>query len=68
MLNRNKLLGAIAEAGYTQRSLAAALGCSKNTVNEKLNGKRQFDLAEVDKLCAILGISDTARKAEIFLT
>lgn len=68
MLNRGKLLGAMAEAGVTQRSLAKMLGCSKNTVNAKINGKSAFDLNEVDAVCAALGIADSTRKAEIFLS
>ena len=38
----NKLKGKIAEAGYSQRSLALELGMSKNTLNSKVNGKIPF--------------------------
>ena len=68
MLNRGKLLGAMAEAGISQRELAKAMGRSKNTVNSKINGHGAFDLNEVDVICQCLGIVDTARKAEIFLS
>ena len=44
----NKLKGKIAEAGYSQRSLAAELGMSKNTLNSKVNGKIPFNTDEIE--------------------
>lgn len=35
MLNKNRLVGAIAGAGFTQRKLAIKIGISKNTLNKK---------------------------------
>ena len=63
----NKLKGKIAEAGYSQRSLASELGMSKNTLNAKVNGKVPFNTVEIERLCAKLGIHDGAEKAAIFL-
>lgn len=64
----NRLKGKIIEAGFTQRALAAQMGMTKNTLNNKVNGKTPFNLDEAEKLCAILGIRDDAEKAQIFLT
>ena len=63
----NKLKGKIAESGYSQRSLAAELGMSKNTLNAKVNGKVPFNTVEVVKICEVLGICDGSEKAAIFL-
>ncbi|MBU5453343.1 helix-turn-helix domain-containing protein [Pseudoflavonifractor sp. MSJ-30] len=63
----NKLKGKIAEAGYSQRSLAEALGMSKNTLNSKVNGKIPFNTVEIQQICARLGIHDLQEKASIFL-
>lgn len=63
----NKLKGKIAEAGYSQRSLAAALGMSKNTLNSKVNGKIPFNTVEIELICEKLDIHDVAEKAAIFL-
>lgn len=64
----NKLKGKIAEAGYSQRSLAVELGMSKNTLNSKVNGKAPFNTFEVELICEKLGICDAAEKAAIFLS
>ena len=64
----SKLKGKIAEAGYSQRSLAQELGISKNTLNAKINGKTPFNTVEIERLCEKLGIYDGAEKAAIFLS
>ena len=66
-MTSNKLKGKIVEAGYSQRSLAAELGMSKNTLNSKVNGKIPFNTDEIEKICEKLGIHDGAEKASIFL-
>jgi transcriptional regulator with XRE-family HTH domain len=63
----NKLKGKIAEAGFSQRSLAEALGMSKNTLNAKVNGKVPFNTVEIEQICKVLGIHDVTEKATIFL-
>ena len=67
-MSNNKLKGKIAEAGYSQRSLAAELGMSKNTLNAKVNGKIPFNTVEIERLCDKLEIYDGAEKAAIFLS
>lgn len=64
----NKLKGRIAEAGYSQRSLAAELGISKNTLNSKVNGKTPFNTLEIELICQKLNIHDASEKAAIFLS
>ena len=66
-MSSNKLKGKIAEAGYSQRSLASELGMSKNTLNSKVNGKVPFNTVEIERICKKLGIYDSAEKAAIFL-
>lgn len=68
MLNRNKLIGKLAEQGMTQRALAERLGCTENTLSDKLNGKREFRLDEAGRICDVLGIADPGDRAAIFLS
>jgi hypothetical protein len=72
MFNKNKLLGKIAEAGLTQRTLVnemMRIGCkiSENTFSSRMNGKTSFDIDEAEIICSILCISDPKDRAEIFL-
>ena len=67
MLNRQKFLGRMVEAGYSQRSLAQAVGMSKNSMNAKINGNGCFDTEQIDKICKELGIVSGSEKADIFL-
>lgn len=66
MVNKNRLKGAIASAGLSQRKLAECIGKSKDTVNAKVNGRGYFDTKEIDDICRILGIEDNIEKANIF--
>ena len=54
--NYSKLLGAMREQGYTQESLAKALGISACSLNLTLNNKRDFRQDEISKASEILGI------------
>jgi DNA-binding XRE family transcriptional regulator len=67
MINRNKLAGRIIECGFNQRTLAAKIGMSKNTLNNKINGKSAFNTNEIEVICLILGITSSSDKADIFL-
>ena len=66
-MGMRKLRGKMAEAGFTQRSLAAAIGISENSLGAKIKGKRSFKTDEIEEICKILGITDCVEKAEIFL-
>ena len=67
MINTPKLKARMLEAGYTQRSLAAAMDMSVNTLNEKINGKTEFNISQVLQLCQILHIEGDQEKCHIFL-
>ena len=67
MLDRNKLLGKMAESGYTQKSLAEVINCTGNTFSGKITGKYDFKLSEVELICEALGIDSPAERAQIFL-
>ena len=56
--NFSKLLGKIKECGYTQESLAEAIGMNKSTLSLKLNNKGEFKATEIDDICRILDISN----------
>ena len=68
VLNRNKLKGAIASAGMTQKELAAKIGMSENGFSLKLAGKSYFDAAQIVKICDVLDITDDSEKVDIFLS
>ena len=50
LFDGNKVKGCIAEKGITQVKLAKHLGIALATLNEKLNGKRQFTVAEIQEI------------------
>ena len=54
--NYSKLLGRIKEYGYTQDSLALAIGVNASTLSQKLNNASFFTQKEIKKVCAILEI------------
>lgn len=56
--NYSKLLGRMKEFGYTQDSLAKAIGIEKSTINLKLNNKGEFRAGEMDAICKVLDISN----------
>ena len=47
MVDKNKLAGAIASKGLTQKKLAEMIGVSKNTISAKMNNKSSFDTDEI---------------------
>lgn len=67
MVNALQLKARIMSEGHTQRSLAKAIGISKNTLNSKINGGSQFNIDEVEKICDVLHIHDPEDKCAIFL-
>lgn len=68
LINTLKLKGAIAAAGYTQKTLAKAIGISENTLNRKVNRKKRMYVDEVDLLCDLLSIQTDEQKCAIFLS
>lgn len=64
-MNTNILKGRMVEKGFTQESLAKAVGISTNSMSRKLLGERQFRLGEVVRICEVLEIDDPR---DIFFT
>jgi len=62
-----KLKGKIIAAGYTQKTLSEVLKMKVNTLNRKINGRSQWTLDEIARLCEALGLSESREKVEIFL-
>lgn len=58
MYDFSRLLGKIKECGYTQETLAKAIGKDKSTLCSKLNNKGEFKAAEIDGICKALDISN----------
>ena len=56
------------KAGYTQKSFSKELGISKNTLNNKLNGRGSFTPEQIKLICLKLGINSPEDKCEIFLS
>lgn len=72
MVDVKKLRAKLALHGYTQKSIAAEMSkrgvkISENTFSSKMTGASQFFCDEADVICEILGIVDSAEKADIFL-
>ena len=51
-----KLRGAIREKFGTQEAFAAAMGMDPSTLSAKLNGRSEWDRAEIEKACTLLGV------------
>ena len=55
--NYSKLLGKIRECGFTQASLAEAIGINKCTLSAKLNNQNYFTTPEIVAICKVLNIA-----------
>ena len=55
--NYAKLLGRITECGFTQLTLAEAIGINKGTLNAKLNNQYYFTSAEITAISKVLNIA-----------
>lgn len=56
----NKVKGRMREQGLTQAVVARRLGMSTQAFSNKVNGKTDFRLSELEALCSILEINDPA--------
>ena len=54
-----KILGLMKERGLTQSDVAERAGFNICTLNAKLNGKYDFSIEEVGRICDALGIPRT---------
>lgn len=55
--NYAKLLGRIRECGFTQATLAKAIGINKGTLSAKLNNQNYFLTSEIVAICKALNIA-----------
>jgi DNA-binding helix-turn-helix protein len=67
VVSKNLLRSRIAQNALTQKQLAELIGISPNSFSSKINGKKPFNTDEIDKICAVLHISNNIEKAKIFL-
>lgn len=54
--NYSKLLGRIRECGYTQATVAQAIGIAPISMHFKLSNRREFKRAEMEQLAKVLKI------------
>lgn len=68
-MNRNKLLGCMAENGYNRSTFAIAIDMPYYTLLDKLRGRTKISVDEAEKMVQALNISgDPARIVDIFFT
>lgn len=67
-MNKWRFTEYMEKAGYNQKTFAAELGISKNTLWNKLNGRSCFDTKQVIQICEKLHIVNNSDKCEIFLS
>lgn len=58
MTNTLKLKALMVEKGFTQEQLAKKLGISEQSLNYKINNKREFKASEIQALTKILDVQD----------
>lgn len=58
MTNSQKLKAEVIRNGLTQKELANKLGISFQSLNMKINNKRQFKASEISELSKILNIAN----------
>lgn len=63
-----KLRAAMIMSGYDQRRLASEIGITPTSLSRKMLGKSKFNIDQIISICRILGITDGADKADIFLS
>lgn len=58
MTNTLKLKALIMEHGFTQEEVAKRLGISAQSMNAKINNKREFKVSEIQALTKVLDVQD----------
>lgn len=66
MFCNSLLRGKIAEQGTSQRKLAQKIGLNEKTFSEKMNGKYDWSLSEVQQICKLLKISSAQEIKRVF--
>ena len=65
ILKFNKLKGKMREKGITYTTLGKGIGKTERTIYNKINGKTQWRVTEIDKIIEILQLTFT-EASEIF--
>lgn len=68
MTNVALLQSRIRESGLKKRFIAEQLGISRQALDKKVNGYRQFTQHEIPIICKLLGIKTWADIKAIFFT
>lgn len=55
----SKLLGRMRERGFTQETLAKAIGINESTLNSKLKNRTFFNARDIDRICEVLDIPNS---------
>ena len=66
-MNKWRFTEKMQSAGFSQVDFAQEIVMSKNTLNNKLNGRGYFTTREIKEICERLGIVDPELMVEIFL-
>lgn len=66
MVNFDKLRGALVEKHITQDALANRLGCTRQSINNKINGKTPLTLRDVVVICEAIDATPETRDAIFF--
>lgn len=66
MVNFDKLRGALAEKRITQDSLALRLGCTRQSINNKINGRTPLTLRDVVVICEAIDATPEVRDSIFF--
>ena len=66
MTNTLKLRALLVENNLTNEDIAKKLGISKQSFSMKINNKREFKASEINKLSALLNLSNSCDVITIF--
>lgn len=66
MFNQKLLKAKIIAQGFTRAEIAKKMGISLTTLNYKLNGRQEFKLSELKKICTILNLNKSEREKIFF--
>lgn len=66
MVNYDKLRGALVEKHVKASDVATRLGCTRQTVYNKLHGRTMLTLGDVSTICDLLDATASERDAIFF--
>ena len=66
MVNTEGLITAIRESGLKFGFIAEKVGCSENSLRNKIYGRTEFTVHEADRFCEVVGITSLRRKQSLF--